>query len=211
MTPINVPEPSGLTKSYDGKYFWSVSDEENQIYKLDTNGKILSSFKVNGEDLEGITVIDSAYLAVIMERTREVVIVDLTGKEIARTKFDIKGKINEGLEGVSYNDNEKTFYFVNEKDPGLLIKTDNSFKELFRKEILFAKDYSDIYYSKEDSSLWILSDESKKIINTDLEGNKIVEYKIKVTQPEGLVVNKKNKKVFIVCDKKERMYEFALP
>jgi uncharacterized protein YjiK len=211
VTPINVPEPSGLALSYDGRYFWSVGDSDSKVHKLDLNGKIIKSFKVNGEDLEGVTVIDSIYLAVILERTREIVIIDTSGKEVKRKKFDLKGKLNEGLEGLCFNVNMKDFYLLNEKQTGLLIKTDSSFNEIFRKDLNLAKDYSDIFFSNDDNTLWILSDESKKIIQTDLDGNKIKEYRIKVEQPEGLVVDHKNKKIFIVSDKKEELYEFKLP
>jgi len=211
VTPIKVPEPSGLTLSYDGKYFWSVGDSDSKVYKLDFNGSLIKSFTVNGEDLEGVTVIDSIFLAVILERTREVVIVDTTGKELKRKRLDLKGNLNQGLEGICFDSKTKNFYFLNEKHPGLLIKTDSSFNEVFRKKIKLAKDYSDIFFSNGDNTLWILSDESKKIIQTDLNGNKIKEYRINVEQPEGIVVDCKNKKVFIVSDKKEELYEFNLP
>ena len=211
MIPIKVPEPSGLALSYDRKHFWSVGDSDSKVYKLDLNGNVIKSFVINGEDLEGITVIDSTHLAVILERTREVVIVDTSGKEVKRKQFDLKGRLNEGLEGICFDVSTKEFYFLNEKTPGLLIKTDSSFNEIFRKELKLAKDYSDIFFSQADNTLWILSDESAKIIHTNLEGKKITEYHIKVKQPEGLVVDYKNKKVFIVSDKKEELYEFKLP
>ncbi len=211
MTPIKVPEPSGLALSYDGKHFWSVSDEDSKVYLLDLNGDIINFFPINGEDLEGVTVMDSITLAVILERTREVVVVDTSGKEIRRKKIDLKGALNEGLEGICFDNRTKDFYFLNEKNPGLLIKTDSSFNEIFRNELKFAKDYSDIFLSNDSNSLWILSDESKKIIQTDLNGQKIKEYFIKVEQPEGLVVDYKNRKVFIVSDKTEELYEFKLP
>ena len=197
--------------SYDGNFFWSVGDNDSKVFKLDLNGKTISSFPLDGEDLEGITIIDSAKLAVILERTREVVVVDTSGKEINRKRFDLKGRLNEGLEGICYDSKTKNFYFLNEKRPGLLIKTDSTFKEIFRKELMFAKDYSDIFFSNDDNTLWILSDESKKIIQTDLNGNKILEFGINVEQPEGLVVDYKRKKIFIVSDKKEELYEFNLP
>ena len=136
---------------------------------------------------------------------------DTSGKEINRKKLDLKGKLNEGLEGICFNNKTKDFYLLNEKQPGLLIKTDSSFKVLFRKNLKLAKDYSDIFFSNLDYTLWILSDESKKIIQTDLNGNKIKEYQIKVEQPEGLVVDYKNKRIFIVSDKKEELYEYKLP
>lgn len=211
VTPIYVPEPSGLALSYDDRYLWSVGDSDSKVHKLDLNGNVITSFKVNGEDLEGITVIDSINLAVILERTREIVVLDTSGKEINRKKLDLKGKLNEGLEGICFNNKTKDFYLLNEKQPGLLIKTDSSFKVLFRKNLKLAKDYSDIFFSNLDYTLWILSDESKKIIQTDLNGNKIKEYQIKVEQPEGLVVDYKNKRIFIVSDKKEELYEYKLP
>jgi uncharacterized protein YjiK len=211
MMPLKIPEPSGLALSFDGKYFWSVGDSDSKVYKLDFNGIVIKSFVINGEDLEGITVIDSIHLAVILERTREVLIVDTSGKEVKRKQFDLKGRLNEGLEGICFDFNTREFYFVNEKRPGLLIKTDSSFNEIFRKELKLTKDYSDIFFSQADNTLWILSDESSKIIQTDLEGKMIKEYYIKVQQPEGLVVDYKNKRVFIVSDKKEEFYEFKLP
>ena len=211
VTPINVPEPSGLALSYDGKYLWSVGDSDSKVHKLDLHGNVITSFKVNGEDLEGITVIDSINLAVILERKREIVVLDTSGQEINRKKLDLKGRLNEGLEGICFNNETKDFYLLNEKRPGLLIKIDSSFNEIFRKDLKIAKDYSDIFFSNQDYTLWILSDESKKIIQADLNGNKIKEYRIKVEQPEGLVVDYKNKKIFIVSDKKEELYEFKLP
>jgi uncharacterized protein YjiK len=211
LTPIKIPEPSGLALSYDGKYFWSVGDSDSRVYKMDLSGNVLQSFNVNGNDLEGVTVVDSIFLAVILERTREVVIVDTNGKEFIRKKLVLKGNLNEGLEGICFDSSTKNFYLLNEKRPGLLIKTDSSFNEVFRKKIKLAKDYSDIFFSKDDNTLWILSDESNKIIQTDLNGNKINEYSINVEQPEGIVVDYKNKKVFIVSDKKEELYEFKLP
>ena len=211
MTPIKVPEPSGLAMSFDCNYLWTISDEDSKVYKIDKQGKVIRFFTVNGEDLEGITVIDSTRLAVILERSREVVVIDTLGKELKRKRFDLKGKLNEGLEGICFDTNKKDFYFVNEKLPGLLIKTDSNFAEIFKKELKIAKDYSDISFAEDDSTLWLLSDESKKIIQTDLSGKKIIEYSINVEQPEGLAVDYKNKKVFVVCDKKEELYEFNLP
>jgi len=208
MTPINVPEPSGLCYSYDKKSFWSVCDENSMVYKLKLNGTIADSFKISGEDLEGIAVVDANSIAVILERTREVVIVDTTGKEIYRIKFDLPGNLNEGLEGVCYDDINKNYYLLNEKNPGLLIKTDKNFKIEFKKEITFADDFSDIFFAEEDTTLWLLSDESQKVIQIDLNGNLIKQFIVDVKQPEGLVVDYKIKSVFIVSDKKEELYQF---
>lgn len=210
VTSIKVPEPSGLCFSYDKKHLWTVCDENSTVYKIGLNGIIIDSFKVMGEDLEGITVNDPASLAVVLERARQVVIVDTTGKELSRFSFDLPGNLNEGLEGICYDNLNQNYYLLNEKNPGLLIKTDKNLRIIRKKEINFADDFSDIFYSAEDTTLWILSDESQKIIQTDLEGRLIKQFFVDVVQPEGLVVDYKNKYVLIVSDKKEKLYQFKL-
>lgn len=208
---LQFTEPSGLALAYDQKHLWSVSDNDRTVYFLDMNGKIVKSFKVDGEDLEGIAVIDDLKIAVILERNREVVILDTSGKELNRAKLDLKGKLNKGIEGICFNTSKNQFYFVNEKEPGLFFNTDTNFNIISKKEITFAKDYSDICYVAEDSSLWILSDESQKVFRVDINGKVIKEYKINVKQPEGLAVDYKQKKLFIVSDKTGKLYEYSLP
>ncbi|MBE0570325.1 MAG: SdiA-regulated domain-containing protein, partial [Ignavibacteriaceae bacterium] len=77
------------------------------VYLIDSWGRVVISFKINGEDLEGITVIDDSTLAVVLERTREVVILDTSGLELKRAKLDLEGELNNGLEGISYDPEEK--------------------------------------------------------------------------------------------------------
>jgi len=207
---IPVPEASGLALTSDEKRFWVVSDENRKVYLIDSWGRVVKSFKVNGEDLEGITVIDDSTLAVVLERTREVVILDTSGLELKRAKLDLEGELNNGLEGISYDPEEKKFFVLNEKKPRLLITLDENLNELTRDTLNFSKDVSGIYFDFIDSTLWILSDESQSINKTDLRGNPIEEFKIKVTQPEGITLNKARTKLYIVSDKTESLYVFNL-
>lgn len=207
---IPVPEPSGLALSFDEKGFWVVSDENSKVYLIDSWGRVVKSFKVNGEDLEGITVIDDSTIAIVLERTREVVILDTSGLEIKRAKLDLEGELNNGLEGISYDPEEKKFFVLNEKKPRLLLTLDENLVEIKRDTLNFAKDVSGIYFDEIDNNLWILSDESQQIFKTDLSGNPIEEIKIKVTQPEGITLNKARTKMYIVSDKTENLYVFNL-
>lgn len=208
---ISIPEPSGLALSYDKNYLWSVSDQNSTVYLMTKSGKVLKYFTVQSEDLEGITVIDSLRIAVIAERTREVVVLDTSGNELSRNKFALKGRLNEGLEGICYHKGLCKFFIVNEKRPGLFITTDSTFNIISSEEIMFAKDYSGLAYDDFDNSLWILSDESKRFYKVNEKGNVLREFKIFIEQPEGIAVDGKNKKVFIVSDKTERLYEYDLP
>ncbi len=207
---IPVPEPSGIDLTFNEEGFWIVSDENSKVYLIDSWGKEIKNFKVNGEDLEGITVINDSTLAVVLERSREVVILDTSGKELKRTPLDLEGELNSGLEGITYDPKVKRFYIVNEKKPRLLITLDENLVELKRDTINFSKDVSGIFFDDNDNTLWILSDESQRIYKTDLSGNPIEEFKIKITQPEGITFNKARTKLYIVSDKTENLYVFDL-
>lgn len=207
---LKVPEPSGLDIAYNKYGFWTVSDENSTVYRLDPDGNILRSFKVKGVDLEGIATVGENVIAVVLERTREVVLLDTLGKEIKRKKLNLKGDLNSGPEGITYDDINKWFYIVNEKSPGLLIELDENLNELSRTELKLARDYSGIFYERINDVLWILSDESKKILITDKSGNLIEQYNTTIDQAEGITVDYENGRLFIVSDRKEEFYEYRI-
>ena len=207
---LPVPEPSGLDLTFDETGFWIVSDENSKVYLIDSWGREVKSFSVDGQDLEGITVVDDSTLAVVLERTREVVLLDTSGMEINRTALDLKGELNSGLEGITFDSKEKKFYILNEKNPRLLLTLDENLKELKRDTLNFSKDVSGTFYDDSDNTLWILSDESQLIVKTSLSGKPIEEFKVKVTQPEGITFNKARTKFYIVSDKTGSLYVFNL-
>ena len=139
---IPVSEPSDLAISSDEKAFWTVSDQSAEVYLFDGWGRIIKSFKLNGEDPEGITVIDDSTIAVVLERSREVIILDTAGKEIKRASINLNGELNNGLEGISYDPKEKRFFVLNEKKPRLLITLDQNLVEMKRDTLNFSKDVS---------------------------------------------------------------------
>lgn len=207
---LSVPEPSGLDLTFDETGFWIVSDENSKVYLIDSWGRMVKSFNVDGKDLEGITVIDESRLAVVLERTREVVILDTSGTEIQRAALELKGELNTGLEGITFDPKGKKFYILNEKNPRLLLTLDENLKELKRDTLNFSKDVSGIFFDDLDNTLWILSDESQRIFMTDHSGNPINDFKINVIQPEGITVNKTRTKLYIVSDKTGNLYVFNL-
>jgi uncharacterized protein YjiK len=207
---IPVPEPSGLTLTNDQNRFWTVSDENSSLYELDKFGKIIKRIKVNGFDLEGVTVIDEATLAIVLERTREVVVLDTSGMELQRVKINLEGELNSGLEGITYNDSTKHFYIVNEKDPALIIELDGDLNEVRRDTIKFAADVSGIFYDENDNMLWILSDEDQMVIKTDMELNIITKFNISVIQPEGITVNKNGDRLYIISDLEEKLSVYKI-
>jgi uncharacterized protein YjiK len=55
-----------------------------------------------------------------------------------------------------------------------------------------------------------LSDESQRVYKTDLSGNMLEEFKIKIIQPEGITLNKARTKLYVVSDKTGSLYVFNL-
>jgi uncharacterized protein YjiK len=207
---IPVIEPSGLDLTFLEDGFWAVSDENNTVYKLDNWGKAVKSFQVNGNDLEGIAVVDEKTIAVVLERSREVVIIDTSGKELKRKTLNLNGELNKGLEGITYDPEQKKFYIVNEKKPTLLLTLDENLIEISRDTLNFIKDASGIYFDVRNHLLWILSDESQLVAKCDLEGNPLKKYHISIVQPEGITINAEGKKMYIVSDWNKALYVYEL-
>jgi uncharacterized protein YjiK len=207
---LPIPEPSGLDMTFDEKGFWVVSDENSTIYLIDSGGREVKSFKVDGSDLEGITVIDETKIAVVLERSREVVILDTSGIELKRVKINVEGELNSGLEGITYDSAKKLFYLLNEKKPKLLLTLDENLNELRRDTLNFSKDVSGIFFDDIKNNLWIVSDESQTIYKTDLLGKSFEELKIKIAQPEGISLNKNRTRLYIVSDNTNSLYLFNL-
>ena len=205
---ISVPEPSGLDLTYDNKGFWTVSDETSTIYKLDGEGNVVSTIKVNGDDLEGITVVNDSTLAVVLERTRDVVLLNTSGTEIKRKNLGLKGKPNSGLEGITYIPENGHFFVVNEKKPSLLLELNSQLEIIGIDTLKFSRDVSAIFYDKRNKCLWILSDENQLVVKTDMHGKPLEKIDISVVQPEGITIDPDGKKLYIVSDNKNALYVY---
>jgi len=207
---ISVPEPSGLDVTFDRSGFWTVSDETSSIYRLDSEGNVVQTLRVNGFDLEGITVIDEQRIAVVLERTREVLILKTDGTELQRKKLPLKGELNSGLEGITYNSENGHFFILNEKKPSLLLELDEKLEILSIDTLKFSKDVSGIYYDDVDKQLWILSDENQLVVKCDLNGIPQESIKVDIVQPEGITIDNESNRLYIVSDNTESMYVYRI-
>lgn len=207
---IPVPEPSGLALNYNQNGFWTVSDEDSSLYELNNYGHIVKKIKVDGFDLEGVTAVDDSTIAIVLERTREVVILDTSGEELKRAKLNLEGELNSGLEGITYDDSTKHFYVLNEKDPSLLIELDENLIEVKRDTIKFAADVSGIYFDQTNKLFWILSDENQMVVKLDMKMNIIAKFNISIIQPEGITINRDNDRMYIISDKEEKLSVYKM-
>ncbi len=208
---LKTPEPSGLHFDDKTNTLWVVSDENSTIYNLTPDGKIIGKLKVNGKDLEGITIFNDSVLVTILERDRIIIFLDKKGNELNRINVDISGKPNKGLEGITYNSNKNCFYLVNEKEPGLLFEIDINGEIKSQKKLTFASDYSGLFYNKLDNSLWITSDEDKALFKCSIDGKVQQKYSIDIEQIEGVAFDVKNKLLYIISDPLEQLFIFEMP
>ena len=207
---ISVPEPSGFDLTYDKEGFWTVSDETSIVYRLDGDGNVVQTIKVNGFDLEGISVVSDTTLVTIFERSREIILIDTSGVELKRKKLPLHGEENSGIEGISYNRENGHYYLLNEKNPSLLIELDNDFDIIKVDTLNFSKDVSGIFYDEDAEILWILSDEDQIIVQRDIDGIILEKFDLNIVQPEGIALNKKLNRLYIVSDVKETLYVFKV-
>jgi uncharacterized protein YjiK len=205
---ISVPEPSGLDLTKDGRGFWTVSDETSTIYRLDNEGNVVQTIKVDGFDFEAITLIDDTTLVILQERTREMVFLDTSGTELKRIKLNLEGELNSGPEGIAYNPGNQHFYILNEKKPALFVELDKNLNMIRKDTIKYCQDLSGLYFDEVNQILWMLSDESQLVIKTDLNGKPLEKIDITIPQPEGITLSKDGKQLYIVSDNKETLYVF---
>ena len=207
---LDFPEPSGLAISADENFLWTVSDHDNTVYSISFDGKVLNKIKLDGKnlDLEGVAVVDDTTIAVIFEKQRKITLINIDGEIIESVKLDLQGEKNAGLEGIAYDKKSQKFYVLNEKKPGLLLELNRELEVIGKKELDFAADYSAIAYDDSLDILWILSDEDRTLFSCTTAGEVRHSYKIDVEQPEGVVVDRKRGKVYIVSDPLSKLYCF---
>jgi uncharacterized protein YjiK len=203
-----LSEPSGIVYNSVNNSFYVVSDTLANIFEIDLNGNLLRSVRVIANDLEGITLsknFDTIY--VVEESDNLVTSFLLNGIKIDSYRVDVSSNSTNGLEGIAIDANNY-FYVLNEKLPRYLVKLKNKV-EISRTEINNAVDLSDVCYDSILDCLWIISDESKKIIKITKSGSLISEWQIPFSKGEGIALV--NDKIYVVRDSDAKMFIFNKP
>jgi uncharacterized protein YjiK len=205
---LDILEPSGLSFGPNGQTLLIVSDNANRVYETNLEGEIIRTLNYVGADLEGVVYNpDENIIAVAEERLREVVFIDYeVGNELSRYHINVENNNdNKGLEGLSYNLNNKAYYIVNEDLPGELIVWNPKFDIIEKSGLSFASDYSAIFVDHSNSLLWILSDDSQTLYKCDYKANVLMEFLLPSTKYEGVVVDIEQLKAYFVNDGTARL------
>lgn len=208
---VNIPETSDLSFGSSTDILYTVSDRTAKVYKITTKGKVLSELSYSGSDLEGVTYAGNQFLYVAEERFRKIIKLDLQGNQVNEKAIPVEiNDENQGLEGISYATFNSHFYILNEKNPGLLIETDENLNVLKSYPLSFASDYSGICVDNVNQQLWIVSDESASVTKCTMKGELIESYHIPVSNPEGIAFNPTNNDLYIISDTEARLYLFKI-
>jgi len=209
---IELREPSGLTINAEGSALWTVANNQ-RVFKLDLQGRILDRLAYKGKDLEGIVYdpTDSTFW-LVEERSREVVQIDADGNVIFSQKLALGGEENNGLEGIC-RDPSGTLYVVNEKAPSLFLELNGEKAIKTRLDLHFASDYSGLFCGLEPNEFWLLSDQDEALIRWDRQNGKTQTYKLPFSKGEGITVDPISKKIYIVNEKMAHLhvFEFSIP
>jgi uncharacterized protein YjiK len=181
------------------------------IYEMDMQGNVIRTLNYVGKDLEGVTYNpDLNLVAVAEEADREVTLIDYTsGDKLETYKINIQSNAdNSGLEGISYNTNNKLYYIVNETNPDLLISWDAVSGIISEEKLNFASDYSGIFTDVDRSLLWYVSDQSKSIYKCDYSSRVLEKFNLDIIKYEGIAVE--GDMIYLVNDAKGKLYHYQI-
>ena len=200
---IDCIEPSDLSyDSYDNS-FYCVSDE-GYIFHYNFEGQTIRSKELDLRDIESIYV-DSKFIYVVDERTRQVVILDkLNFKELNRKVVNYFGGANKGYEGITFNPKKDKWLLITEKSPVIIFELNLKFEieNIIYEPIGITEASSITYYN---DYLWILGDEDRTVSMLDPD-TYLIEKKwiVDVPTPEGIAFV--NGMLYLVSDSFNTMY-----
>lgn len=217
---LDINDPSGLTLDISGEFLWTVSDDPGDyIYMISFEGEILEIItSYEGDDMEGITMNpNDGTLWVVEEKLRQMVQLTTDGEVLQFVDVPVESiNPNDGLEGIAWNPENNHVFILNEKNPRKFIELDNNFEVVRSVPIDFEApfellDLAGLYYVHENGELWMVSDDSEKIVVTDLELNPLRAYNLPYDKFEGIAVDMDNNRLYLVNDRKNRLFVFQLP
>lgn len=203
-----LSEPSGIAFNPFTNTLFVVSDTINSIFEIDTTGLLVNNLTINADDLEGICFSKNYDTVYVVEESQNLISTfSLAGSKIKSIYKKLSTNDENGLEGIT-SDNANSLFIINEKSPSIVVQIKNDI-EVSRFEITIIKDLSDICFDNTLKCLWVISDESKEIIQISQTGSILSEWKLPFSKGEGLAIV--NDKFYIVNDEDSKLYVFNKP
>lgn len=205
----SVSEPSGLYYNTKTNSLWTVSDGNKTVYEIDFTGNVLRSMIISSSDLEGITFSANCDTFYVAEETNQLITKYLVnGTKLYSFPVNVATMVSHGPEGIALNTNNNHLWILNERNPCMLLEYNNK-TELWRKQIDYTLDCSDIFYDQQSDCIWLVSDESKQVVKLSKTGDLIAAYSVPVTKMEGITIVQD--KIYLINDQNRILYVFQKP
>jgi uncharacterized protein YjiK len=179
--PHITSEASGVAYHPQTKSLFIILGTPPTIYEISTEGKPLRTITLRGfKDTEGIAWISGNEFAIIEERTCSIILVNLASglNQIERKnsqKIELSSinssNQNQGCEDITWHPSENSFYIVKEKNPAIVYRV--AYNTFYKPDVttvidnaefpIIGKDLSGLYFDRHKQSLFMLSDESRKV------------------------------------------------
>ncbi len=211
-----VSELSGLTWNDDSKTLFAVLNRPPRALEMSTDGTIYRTILLNGyEDVEGIAWLGDDRFLIIDERRHNVTKIALEAG-VTSVDFDDSQQLrigigtgkNKGFEGIAWQPDTKTIWIAKERDPMAIYEVQGFVEgdeppqiDIDHDETMNTaatagnSDLSGLHFDPRTKHLLVLSHESARIAEIDLDGNIISTLSLgwlfgdNVPQAEGVTMN----------------------
>ena len=206
---LDIPEPSGIAYNSKNNTFMVVSDARQDIFLIDSIGTVKGTISTSSSDLEGITLSKNCDTIYVVEETKKLV-TTYTSSGTLLGSFPVNVATNpaHALEGITRNNTNGHLMVLNEKLPCMILEFNDS-SEVRRKEINYSIDISDIFFEEAANNYWLVSHESRKIIELNSTFNLLSEWTVPIVQAEGITIV--HNRIYIVSDSENKLYVFQKP
>lgn len=227
MRLANVRNASGITFNPDTNTLFLIQDSPTVIVELNDKGEILRSINVEKlNDTEGIAYLGNKRFALLEEGNSNIYFCSIDERT---TKINFKDMVvlnlpvppsNTGLEGITYDPENKCIYAIKEKNPKKIFRiylgTDKTDVPWDLEKINIG-DASDICFDPRTGHLLILSQESRCITECTISGKELGRFSLEeghhhmkrdFRKPEGITIDPKTGRIF-TCGEKDELYIFG--
>jgi len=206
---IQVPEPSDITYSIDGKSLYVVSDN-GYLFETDLEGTIIRKANYKGLDDEAVYANES-YVYVVEEFSRKIKMFSLPDLILEKTvQIPYNGARNKGYEGFTFNKAKGVFTLIVEKDPIYVFELNEKLEKINELNLGdIARDISAATYY--NNHLWLLSDEDRTVFKLNPKDYSVLsKWTIPVINAEGIAFDTDGN-LTVASDALQRLYYFNNP
>ena len=210
VVELTINEPSGLDFNHNtGTLFTNNDGNTSDIYEISTEGSLLNTIAVQGNDFEGIAF-NSTYdtIYVVEEANWKIIKYTLDGVKVGEIDVAHDPNPSSGLEGIAVDRQNGHLFVLHEKNNPELIELTSSGIEINRTTLNFSSDISGITIHPTWQTLFIVSDESKSLNEITKSGEHLRSWYIPLEQAEGVTFGADKNTMYMVSDRDNKLYEF---